>query len=164
QGARIGTSAPRRAAQMLHLRPDCSIVSFRGNVATRLERLERGEADVTLLAAAGLIRLDMADIGAPLGAAAWLPAPAQGAIGPECSFVAFRGNAAARLERLERGAADVALFAAAGLIRLDMAEIGAPLDAADWRPAPAQGAIGIECNAEDAETRALLASIDHAPS
>lgn len=84
-GARIGTSAPRRAAQMLHLRPDCSIVSFRGNVATRLARLERGEADVTLLAAAGLVRLGIGDVGAPLAAEHWLPAPAQGAIGIECN-------------------------------------------------------------------------------
>lgn len=84
-GARIGTSAPRRAAQMLHLRPDCSVVSFRGNVATRLARLEAGEADATLLAAAGLERLEMTHVGAPLDAAHWLPAPSQGAIGIECN-------------------------------------------------------------------------------
>jgi hydroxymethylbilane synthase len=83
QGARIGTSAPRRAAQMLHVRPDCSIVSFRGNVATRLGKLEAGEADATLLAAAGLQRLEQ-PIGVALDPAAWLPAPAQGAIGIEC--------------------------------------------------------------------------------
>lgn len=84
-GARIGTSAPRRAAQMLHLRPDCSVVSFRGNVATRLGRLEAGEADATLLAAAGLGRLGMEGTGAVLDAETWLPAPAQGAIGIECN-------------------------------------------------------------------------------
>jgi hydroxymethylbilane synthase len=83
-GARVGTSAPRRAAQMLHARPDLTVVSFRGNVATRLARLERGEADVTLLAAAGLDRLDVASVGTPLDPATWLPAPAQGAIGIEC--------------------------------------------------------------------------------
>ena len=85
QGARVGTSAPRRAAQMLRLRPDCSIVTFRGNVATRLGRIEAGEADATLLAAAGLSRLGMGDIGAPLDPAIWLPAPSQGAIGIECN-------------------------------------------------------------------------------
>jgi len=85
RGARIGTSAPRRAAQMLHLRPDCSIVSFRGNVATRLARLEAGEADATLLAAAGLERLGECGVGTPLDLAEWLPAPAQGAIGIECN-------------------------------------------------------------------------------
>ncbi len=84
QGARIGTSAPRRAAQMLHHRPDCEIVTFRGNVATRLAKLAAGEADVTLLAAAGLDRLGRTGTGTALDAEEWLPAPAQGAIGIEC--------------------------------------------------------------------------------
>ncbi|MCW1382492.1 hydroxymethylbilane synthase [Novosphingobium sp. KCTC 2891] len=83
-GARVGTSAPRRAAQMLHARPDLTVVSFRGNVATRLAKLQAGEADVTLLAAAGLQRLGETGVGHPLPADAWLPAPAQGAIGIEC--------------------------------------------------------------------------------
>lgn len=85
QGARIGTSAPRRAAQMLNTRPDCTIVGFRGNVATRLAKLDAGEADATLLAAAGLARLGQPDIGVPLDPETWLPAPAQGAIGIECN-------------------------------------------------------------------------------
>jgi len=84
-GARIGTSAPRRAAQLLHARPDCSVVMFRGNVATRLARLAAGEADATLLAAAGLERLGQHGTGTPLAAEEWLPAPAQGAIGIECN-------------------------------------------------------------------------------
>jgi hydroxymethylbilane synthase len=83
-GARIGTSAPRRAAQALHARPDCKIVLFRGNVATRLGKLEAGEADATLLAAAGLERLGESGIGTPLDPLAWLPAPGQGAIAIEC--------------------------------------------------------------------------------
>ena len=82
-GARIGTSAPRRAAQMLHTRPDCRIVPFRGNVATRLAKLAAGEADATLLAMAGLNRLGQ-QVGTPLDAEAWLPAPSQGAIAIEC--------------------------------------------------------------------------------
>jgi len=82
-GARIGTSAPRRAAQMLHCRPDCRIVGLRGNVATRLAKLAVGEAEVTLLAAAGLDRLGEKEVGARLDPATWLPAPAQGAIGIE---------------------------------------------------------------------------------
>ncbi|MGB7373970.1 hydroxymethylbilane synthase [Pontixanthobacter sp.] len=84
-GAVIGTSAPRRAAQMLHHRSDCKIVSFRGNVATRLAKLAAGEAEVTLLAAAGLSRLGETGTGTPLAAEEWLPAPAQGAIGIECN-------------------------------------------------------------------------------
>jgi hydroxymethylbilane synthase len=103
QGARVGTSAPRRAAMLLHARPDCEVVPFRGNVATRLAKLAAGEADATFLAAAGLNRLG------------------------------------------ETG-------------------IGHALPAEDWLPAPGQAAIAIECRADDAETRRLLASLDHAPS
>lgn len=83
-GARVGTSAPRRAAQMLHARPDVTVVMFRGNVATRIAKLAAGEADVTLLAAAGLARLGESGVGTPLPLETWLPAPAQGAIGIEC--------------------------------------------------------------------------------
>jgi hydroxymethylbilane synthase len=85
-GARVGTSAPRRAAQLLHARPDCSVVMFRGNVATRLAKLAAGEADATLLAAAGLERLGQTGTGTPLAVEEWLPAPAQGAIGIECNL------------------------------------------------------------------------------
>ena len=82
-GARVGTSSPRRAAQLRRLRPDLNIVSFRGNVATRLAKLERGEADATLLAAAGLDRLGQGDIGVALAVENMLPAASQGAIGIE---------------------------------------------------------------------------------
>jgi len=84
KGARVGTSAPRRAAQLLNLRPDCRIVTFRGNVATRLAKLAAGEAEVTFLAAAGLARLGEAQAGTPLDPEQWLPAAAQGVIAVEC--------------------------------------------------------------------------------
>ncbi len=84
QGAVIGTSAPRRAAQALHMRPDCTVVSLRGNVATRLAKLAAGEVDATFLAAAGLERLGQTGTGHRLDVTEWLPAPAQGAIGIEC--------------------------------------------------------------------------------
>lgn len=84
QGAVVGTSAPRRAAQLLNLRPDCKVVTFRGNVATRLKKLADGEADVTFLAAAGLERLDQSEVGHPLGQDEWIPAAAQGVIAIEC--------------------------------------------------------------------------------
>ena len=83
-GATIGTSAPRRAAQAMKARPDCRVVMFRGNVATRLAKLEAGEADATFLAAAGLDRLDLEETGTPLDPEHWLPAPSQGAIALEC--------------------------------------------------------------------------------
>lgn len=84
QGAVVGTSAPRRAAQLLNLRPDCKVVTFRGNVATRLSKLAAGEAEVTFLAAAGLERLDQTEVGVPLGSDEWIPAAAQGVIAIEC--------------------------------------------------------------------------------
>jgi hydroxymethylbilane synthase len=83
-GARVGTSAPRRTAQILRLRPDLVVTLFRGNVATRLAKLTAGEADATLLAAAGLDRLGLANVGAAISTEIMLPAPQQGAIGIEC--------------------------------------------------------------------------------
>jgi hydroxymethylbilane synthase len=84
EGALVGTSSPRRAAQVKRLRPDVRTVSIRGNVDTRLAKQAAGEVDATLLAAAGLDRLGRADIGTPIDPGHMLPAPAQGAIGIEC--------------------------------------------------------------------------------
>lgn len=84
QGARLGTSSPRRAAQVKRLRPDIVTTLLRGNVATRLGKLAAGDVDATLLAAAGLDRLEMFDVGAVQGADLLLPAASQGAIGIEC--------------------------------------------------------------------------------
>ena len=80
----VGTSSLRRQAQVLHLRPDLAVVALRGNVETRLRKLEEGVADATLLACAGLKRLGLADrITAPVPTEEMLPAVAQGAIGVE---------------------------------------------------------------------------------
>ena len=85
KGATIGTSSARRAAQLLHARPDVNVVPFRGNVETRLRKLGEGIADATFLAAAGLIRLGLdAHISSYLSPEEMLPAVAQGAIGIEC--------------------------------------------------------------------------------
>ena len=83
-GARVGSSSPRRAAQLLRVRPDLEILSIRGNVDTRLAKRDAGEVDATLLAAAGLDRLGRSEVGSPIAIAEMLPAPAQGAIGIEC--------------------------------------------------------------------------------
>jgi hydroxymethylbilane synthase len=80
-GARIGTSSLRRAAQLKQQRADFVIVPFRGNVGTRLAKLEAGEADATILAAAGLNRLGHGEIGEALPVGVMLPAVAQGAVG-----------------------------------------------------------------------------------
>ena len=83
-GAIVGTSSPRRAAQVRRIRPDLKTVSIRGNVDTRLSKLAAGEVHATLLAAAGLDRLGKDDVGGPIALDTMLPAPSQGAIGIEC--------------------------------------------------------------------------------
>lgn len=83
-GARLGTSSPRRAAQVKRLRPDLETPLLRGNVATRLAKLNGGDCDATLLAAAGLDRLGMHETGFAQPAEILLPAASQGAIGIEC--------------------------------------------------------------------------------
>jgi len=83
-GARVGTSSLRRKAQILYRRPDLKVVEFRGNVQTRLKKLEDGVADCTFLAMAGLNRLGMEEAArAPVAVSEMLPAIAQGAIGIE---------------------------------------------------------------------------------
>ena len=83
QGARVGTSSPRRAAQLRRLRPDLQIVPIRGNVDTRLKKVDSGEVDATLLASAGLKRLEI-DAGTSIPTEVMLPAPGQAVIGMEC--------------------------------------------------------------------------------
>ena len=83
-GAVVGTAALRRRAQLLHRRPDLKVVTFRGNVDTRLAKRERGEVDATFLALAGLKRLGMGDVGAPVPEDEMLPAVGQGAVCIEC--------------------------------------------------------------------------------
>jgi hydroxymethylbilane synthase len=104
QAAVIGTSSVRRKAQLLAQRPDLRVVSFRGNVDTRLRKLAAGEVDAALLALAGLRRLGLGEAG------------------------------------------------------------GVVLAPEEMLPAVGQGAIGIECRADDAASLALLAAIDHSAS
>ena len=85
QGARVGTSSLRRQAQLRARRPDLQLVDLRGNVNTRLAKLDAGDYDAIVLACAGLQRLGFDDrIRARLDAPDWLPAPAQGAVAVEC--------------------------------------------------------------------------------
>src|SRR6476620_11923840 len=104
QGARVGTSSLRRQAQLRARRPDLKLLDLRGNVNTRLAKLDAGDYDAIVLACAGLQRLGLAP------------------------------------------------------------RIRARLDAPEWLPAPAQGAIAIECLAGDARVHALCAALDHAPT
>ena len=85
QGARVGTSSLRRQAQLLAARPDLKIEALRGNVDTRVRRLDSGELDAIILACAGLIRLGWESrITVRLDPSACLPAVSQGIIGIEC--------------------------------------------------------------------------------
>jgi hydroxymethylbilane synthase len=90
---RIGTSSPRRAAQILHLRPDAQIFELRGNVETRLRKLDEGDFDAIILAAAGLNRLGYsARITQPIPIHHLLPAVGQGALGIETCIEDERTN------------------------------------------------------------------------
>ena len=85
QGARVGTSSLRRRAQLLAVRPDLTILDLRGNVNTRLAKLDAGEFDAIVLAAAGLKRLGLGErIRTILPRAMILPAVGQGALAVEC--------------------------------------------------------------------------------
>jgi len=85
EGAVIGSASLRRQAQIKHQRPDLEVVTFRGNVQSRLRKLDEGIVDATLLAQAGLNRLGMADVATEtLSVDQMLPAVAQGAVGVEC--------------------------------------------------------------------------------
>lgn len=98
EGATFGTASLRRASQVLHWRPDLRIVPLRGNVQTRIGKIEQGEADATMLARAGLNRLKLTNIAAhDIPVTECLPAVAQGAIGIEC-----RKDNAALLELLAK--------------------------------------------------------------
>ncbi|HDR1020902.1 TPA: hydroxymethylbilane synthase [Pasteurella multocida] len=85
QGAVVGTSSLRRQCQLKQLRPDLKIESLRGNVGTRLSKLDRGDYDAIILAAAGLIRLGLTErIASFIAIHDMLPAAGQGAVGIEC--------------------------------------------------------------------------------
>lgn len=94
EGAVVGTSSLRRRAQLLHQRPDLQLVEFRGNVQTRLRKLDEGEAEATFLAMAGLSRLGRLDVvRSPIAPEQMLPAVAQGAIGIEARLDDGEANA-----------------------------------------------------------------------
>ncbi|MEJ2509908.1 MAG: hydroxymethylbilane synthase [Gammaproteobacteria bacterium] len=84
-GARVGTSSLRRQCQLRALRPDLTILDLRGNVGTRLDKLDRGDYDAIILAAAGLKRLGLSErVREHLAPDVCLPAIGQGAVGIEC--------------------------------------------------------------------------------
>jgi hydroxymethylbilane synthase len=117
-GARVGTSSLRRQCQVRHRRPDLAVVPMRGNVDTRLAKLDAGDCDAVILAAAGLDRLGFdSRIRARLEPRDMLPAVGQGIMGVEC--LADRDDIAVLVRPLEHGPTRSALAAerafAAGL-------------------------------------------------
>ncbi|MGC8834594.1 MAG: hydroxymethylbilane synthase [Armatimonadota bacterium] len=99
EGAVVGTSSPRRRAQLRHLRPDLQFRDIRGNVDTRLRKVDSGEYDACVLASAGLRRLGLAERAAlPLSPEVCLPAPGQGALAVQC--LASRSELVSLLESL----------------------------------------------------------------
>jgi hydroxymethylbilane synthase len=108
QGAVVGTASLRRQAMVKRLRPDVSVVPLRGNVETRLKKLEAGEVDATILALAGLKRLGLADRATTLlDAKEFLPAVGQGAITIEAR--ADDGRTRALLAKIDHADTSVAL-------------------------------------------------------
>jgi hydroxymethylbilane synthase len=114
-GARVGTSSIRRRAQAVRLRPDVLVKDLRGNVDTRLRKLEDGETDALILAAAGLLRLGVVpEHAAPMSLSEMVPAPGQG-----CLAVQARASEGATIEvlsALDHAPSRTALEAERGLM------------------------------------------------
>ena len=113
-GARIGTSSLRRAAQVRAHRGDLRAVPIRGNIDTRLRKLEEGGFEALVLAAAGLRRLDLRPPGARVLDGDWLPAPGQGALGLQCR--AAKNGASACVQALDDACARAEVTAERALL------------------------------------------------
>jgi hydroxymethylbilane synthase len=121
-GARVGTSSLRRAAQVRALRDDLAVVDLRGNVDTRLRKLEDGDYDAIVLAAAGLERLGRGDAGTPLDEL--VPAAGQG-----CLAVTTRGGEESLVAAIDDAATARALAAERALVRALEADCHTPVGA-----------------------------------
>lgn len=127
-GARVGTSSVRRAAQLRRMFPDIDVVPVRGNVGTRLRRLDEGRYDLLVLAVAGLVRLGIPQrISSRLEADLCVPAPGQGIVAAECRS----DDALARglLERIRDREAARALDTERALVTALGADCNVPLGA-----------------------------------
>jgi len=126
--ARIGTGSPRRAAQLLLLRPDLRPVPIRGNAGTRLAKMESGEVDAVVLAYAGLARIGRLDVVTQVfEPEEMLPAPCQGALAVEC--LADRPDLAELLACVDDPASRAATAAERSLLATLQAGCAAPVGA-----------------------------------
>jgi len=127
-GARIGTGSPRRAAQLLLLRPDLRPVPVRGNAGTRLAKVVSGEVDAVILAYAGLVRIGRLDaVSQVFEPDEMLPAPGQGALAVECQ--AGRDDMAAMLACADDPASRAATTAERSVLAALQAGCSAPIGA-----------------------------------
>jgi hydroxymethylbilane synthase len=130
RGASVGTGSPRRAAQLLALRPDLEIVAVRGNVDTRLRAVSDGSIDAVVLAHAGLARLGRLDaVTEVLEPDQMLPAPGQGALAVECRDVDVDAALLDALRSLDDDATRVAVTAERSLLATLEAGCSAPVGA-----------------------------------
>lgn len=127
-GARIGTGSPRRAAQLLLLRPDVHPVPIRGNAGTRLGKVSSGEVDAVVLAYAGLVRISRLDaVTQVFETEEMMPAPGQGALAVEC--LASRPDLAASLHEVDDEPSRAATEAERSLLAALQAGCSAPIGA-----------------------------------
>ena len=128
QGARVGTGSLRRQAQLRHIRPDLDVRDLRGNVDTRLRKVESGEYDAVILAKAGLDRLGCNHrISEVLSPDVCMPAVGQGAIGVECR--ADDAQASEVLEKLDHAETRTAIIAERTLLSVLQGGCQVPLGA-----------------------------------
>jgi hydroxymethylbilane synthase len=147
QGGCIGSSSLRRQAQLLALRPDLIVRPLRGNVNTRLAKLERGEYDAIVLASAGLSRLGLGSkIAEEFQPSKMLPAAAQGVLGIEC--LAQNDELRALLGQLEDAATRITTIAERAVARALQASCQSPV------------ASFATISGDEIELRALVASVD----
>lgn len=115
KGAKVGTSSLRRQAQILAMRPDLTVESLRGNVITRMRKLQEGQFDAIIMASAGMLRLGLtAPHMQPLTPPDFLPAAGQGALGIE--FKADRDDLSAMLRPLNHPATELRVAAERGFL------------------------------------------------
>ena len=127
-GARIGTGSPRRAAQLLLMRPDLHPVPVRGNAGTRISKIASGEVDAVILAYAGLVRIGRLDaVSQVFEPEEMLPAPGQGALAVEC--LAGRGDLVALLASVDDPGSRAATTAERSVLAVLQAGCSAPIGA-----------------------------------
>jgi hydroxymethylbilane synthase len=159
-GARVGTGSLRRRAQLLRLRPDLRVVPLRGNVPTRLRRLEEGGLDAVVLACAGLARLGLAArIDERLAPEALLPAVGQGALAIEACR---EGPLAARLATLDDPDCAARVAAERGFLARLGGDCSVPLAALAETAGP--GRLRLRGLVISADGRRLAASESFAPA